>query len=150
MIFSSKVISQQLIRQTLSCVGNSHTMNGITISQTIGQPSSTSSEKVYGIVLNQGFQQSLFFNSKIPQFKNLEVSAYPNPTNSVINLEIISKNMLDLNMNVHNSIGKLITEMKVSGMNLTLNFQHREPGMYFISFYSKDGYSKTIKITKIK
>ena len=150
LIICGNVISQQVIRQTLSSIGNSSSLEGITISQTIGQPSSTSSEKMDKLLINQGFQQPLLFHSQAPQFTTLEISAYPNPINSFLNLEILSGNVLDLKIRVHNSIGKVISEIKPSEMSMKLNFENRAPGIYFVTFHSESGESKTIKITKIK
>jgi len=75
------------------------------------------------------------------------MSIYPNPTQTVLNIASEDGDMPDA-FTIYNNLGQLITSVKVSGSaNLTINTSGYATGVYFIKI-DKGNQSKTLKFIK--
>ena len=65
---------------------------------------------------------------------------YPNPANSVLNIE----NMTDATeVKIFNVVGSLIKTVEVGSTNATINVADLTKGIYFVSVYNEEGVQTT-------
>ncbi|MCK4464729.1 MAG: T9SS type A sorting domain-containing protein, partial [Bacteroidales bacterium] len=74
-------------------------------------------------ILTQGFQQSKLTVTAINdlQTSGIELSVYPNPTNSFLFIEVKTDKQRDLQINLFDLNGKLILQKKITGSKQTVN-----------------------------
>ena len=148
-LISDYSFSQQVRvgRQSINCLGSSTVSNGIRISHTVGQASSTSVSKSGNIVIRQGFQQAnLQYEVEKTDF---DVQLYPNPNDGDFNVSVagivsedpISYQILDVN-------GKIVLDFKkVDSMTFSVSTLGIEPGMYYLMINTKSGKNASIKFS---
>ena len=79
-------------------------------------------------------------------YSNSNIIVYPNPTTGLLHLNVNQPQ--DFNIKVTNIIGQIIHDQRFSATsNLTLKIKG-DSGLYFLSFTSAEGVSKTIKVVK--
>ena len=145
----SKSFSQQVRvgRQSINALGSSTVSNGIRISHTVGQASSTSLSKSGNILIRQGFQQAnLQYEVEKTDF---DVQLYPNPNDGDFNVSIagiltedpISYQILDMN-------GKIIlSSKKADAMTFSVSTIGIESGMYYLVLNTNSGKNASIKFS---
>jgi len=77
-----------------------------------------------------------------------QLSVYPNPSNSVVNIEV-TNNISQVV--VYNYLGQVVYENNVNGaQTLTLNVRNYEAGAYLVKFVTREGESiaKKVVVTK--
>lgn len=102
--------AQVLHHQSLASQGSRVVTNkGIVVSQSIGQQSIGGSKVSKNFVIQQGFQQSMFYKGMVTSVTNtLQVKMYPNPVRSVLNFDF-STSLNDLiSIAIYDMSGKLI------------------------------------------
>jgi hypothetical protein len=134
-------------RQSINCLGSSSVSNGIRISHTVGQASSTSVSKTGKLVIRQGFQQAnLQYEVEKTDF---DVQLYPNPNDGDFNVSVtcilqedpISYHILDVN-------GKKIIEVyKVDSNTFSVSTTGIQSGMYYLVLNTKSGKNASIKFS---
>ncbi|MFM7636937.1 MAG: T9SS type A sorting domain-containing protein [Crocinitomicaceae bacterium] len=146
-LFTNQSFSQQVRvgRQSINALGSSTVSNGVRISHTVGQASSTSVSKSGNIVIRQGFQQAnLQYEVEKTDF---DVQLYPNPNDGDFNVSVagilvedpISYQILDLN-------GKIVlSAKKADSMNFSVSTLGIEPGMYYLTLKTKTEKNASIK-----
>lgn len=148
-LFTNQFFSQQVRvgRQSINCIGSSTVSNGIRISHTVGQASSTSVSKSGNIAIRQGFQQAnLQYEVEKTDF---DVQLYPNPNDGDFNVTVagilaedpISYQILDLN-------GKIVLNAKkADSMTFSVSTLGIEPGMYYLKLDTKSAKNASIKFS---
>lgn len=101
--------SQQIIRSTLSSFGSSMTKDGITLKQTIGQPSNTTTITSDFGTIRQGFQQPIDQKSIEQARKPINFSVYPNPAVSFTNL-VVDEDIEDYTIIIERIDGGIISK----------------------------------------
>jgi len=84
--------------------------------------------------LTQGFQQSKLTVTAINDLKvsGIELSVYPNPTNSFLFIEVKTDKQRDLLLSLFDINGRLILQKKMAGNKQTIKMQNYKPGTYIL------------------
>jgi len=84
--------------------------------------------------LTQGFQQSRLTVTTINDLKvpGIELSVYPNPTNSYLSIEVKTDKQRDLLLSLFDINGKLILQKKMAGNKQTIKMQNYKPATYIL------------------
>jgi hypothetical protein len=84
--------------------------------------------------LTQGFQQSKLTVTAINNLKisGIELSVYPNPTNSILSIEVKTDKQRDLLLSLFDLNGKLILQKKMTGNKQTIQMQNYKPATYIL------------------
>lgn len=121
LLFSLSFYGQVLHHQMISSQGTSKKMpDGLIISQTIGQQSSTGNSSNKYVVM-QGFQQSVWgkyiASNKIDEIDGIKTITYPNPFTETVNFQF-SKPIADIiSIYVFDILGRLIFEQNKKSVN---------------------------------
>ncbi|MBI5540743.1 MAG: T9SS type A sorting domain-containing protein [Bacteroidia bacterium] len=141
-------ISQYLnAQEVVSSGGDFHKTPSGSVSYTIGEPvieTYTNSSNV----LTQGFNQTKLTVTEVSTLNNLniEVSAYPNPTQEFVIIKTSS--FVDLNYEVFDSKGRIIIMNDINESETSIKFNTVSTGIYFIKLFKYDKEIKTFKIEK--
>jgi len=126
LLFSITFQGQILHHQMISSQGASiKVVDGLMISQTIGQQSITGSSSNKDYVVIQGFQQSLWAKyiatNKTDSLEQIIIITYPNPFIETVNFQF-SKSITDfVSISVFDILGRLVYEHKVKAENSILS-----------------------------
>ena len=84
--------------------------------------------------LTQGFQQSKLTVTAINELKvsGIELSVYPNPTNSFLSIEVKADKQKDLLLSLFDLNGRLILQKMMAGNKQTIKMQNYKPGTYIL------------------
>lgn len=97
-----------------------------------------------------GCPTTVLANETVAMDKNT-ISVYPNPTNTIVNIDYILENSSDVVLRVTNIQGQVINEIKTeksSGLNTdTLDLSSQSSGMYFLTLTSGND-TFTAKVVK--
>jgi hypothetical protein len=148
------------------CVGSSATLTATgastyvwnttaTTAVIVVSPNTTTSYTVTGTgangctanaVISQSVSTCTDLNSN---FSNLTSNfiVYPNPTNSVINIEFLVFNNESYTIEIVNIVGQVLHKETVTTKNLTLKTDNLQNGVYFVKA-TVDGKTKTVKLVK--
>ena len=130
MLFINCSISQTIGRSCIGVMGSSHSNEGLSITQTVGQASNTKSENNENLYLRQGFQQPIYI---IEESNELNVSVFPNPTNGVFYVQINDVNIQEAFLTIQDQNGKILYEDKTSSNEKKqINLNNYSMGMYFL------------------
>ena len=100
--------------------------------------------------LTQGFQQSKLTVTAINdlQTSGIELSVYPNPTNSFLLIEVKTDKQRDLLLSLFDLNGKLILQKKITGNKQTVNMQNYKPAIYILKITEGNKEIRTYQIVK--
>jgi len=100
--------------------------------------------------LTQGFQQSKLTVTTINdlKFTGIELSVYPNPTNSFLSIEVKTDKQRDLLLSLFDINGKLILQKKMAGNKQTIKMQNYKPATYILKVTEGNKDIKTYQIVK--
>ncbi len=131
LIITSVFYSQTITRSSIGSFGSSVSNDGITIQQTLGQPSIVTNEiNEEGTGLRQGFQQPISF---IEEQNELNVRLYPNPNLGEFSFIVEEDTEIKLQYQLFDQQGKLIFQGKTDSNLLTpISIQQPSPGMYHL------------------
>ena len=109
-LFAVSANAQSLHHQSIGSLGNTIiTSKGIRVSQTIGQQSVVGSATYNGFIVQQGFQQSIFFKSSVSRSTiNVITKVFPNPFISTLNFEFSSEVKGEVEVSLFDSLGRLV------------------------------------------
>lgn len=101
-------------------------------------------------IITQGFQQSKLTVTAINdlQTSGIELSVYPNPTNSFLLIEVKTDNQRDLQINLFDLNGKLILQKKITGSKQTVYMQNYKPAIYILKITEGNKEIRTYQIVK--
>ncbi len=85
-------------------------------------------------ILTQGLQQSKLTVTAIDELQTsvIELSVYPNPTNSFLFIEVKTDKQRDLQINLFDLNGKLLLLKKITGNKQTIHMQNYKPAIYIL------------------
>lgn len=119
-------------------------------SYTVGQIIYTTNTGTNGSVA-QGVQQpyeiSTSVGIEITEI-NLELMAYPNPTNNALTLNIGNYNNENLSYQLYDMQGKLLASKHVVNNNTTIGMQNLSPSTYLLNVFENKSLIKTFSIVK--
>ena len=100
--------------------------------------------------LTQGFQQSKLTVTAINDLKvpGIELSVYPNPTNSFLSIDVKTDKQRDLLLSLFDLNGKLILQKKMAGNKQTIRMQNYKPATYILKVTEGNKEINTYQIVK--
>lgn len=149
------IFAQSAERQVVGTAGGYYVGSDLRVSSTVGQPVTATGTSAT-IILTQGFQQPGTGSLGIEDIETgLSVNAYPNPTDGKVILEMDSPNVMDLNIQVLDFNGTVISKplqkQRVFGSSShEIDFLEMAAGNYFLLLTNAKGnLRQTIKIVKV-
>lgn len=100
--------------------------------------------------LTQGFQQSKLTVTAINDLKvpGIELSVYPNPTNSFLSIEVKTDKQRDFLLSLFDLNGRLILQKKMEGNKQTIKMQNYKPATYILKVTEGNKEIRTYQIVK--
>jgi hypothetical protein len=123
---------------------------GGTTSYSVGQVIYTTNTGSNGSV-TQGVQQAYEISTSVGievTAINLELIAYPNPTNNALTLNIGNYNNEKLTYHLYDMHGKLLESKLVVNNNTTINMQDLPVSTYLLKVHDNNSLIKTFRIVK--
>lgn len=149
--------AQSIERQVIGSMGSHQTTTGIAHTYTIGELMVTTSTSP-SLVITQGFNQpeEVVVGIRNNDEKGFSIQYYPNPTESILNLEFESENSLSIQLELFSISGSHIAlpiqklEVNESATH-QIDLRHLASGSYFLLLRdSENGLMKTLKIQKVQ
>ena len=139
-------------QEMVPATGGDASGSGGSSSYTVGQVVYTTSTGTNGSVA-QGVQQpyeiSTTVGIEVAEI-NLELIAYPNPTNNALTLNIGNYNNEKLTYQLYDMQGKLLASKQVVNDKTTIDMQDLPENTYLLNVLDNNSLIKTFKIVKIK
>lgn len=146
---------QILQRQIISAHGlSSFTKSGLYVNQTLGQSISTQSLAKSSLIIQQGFQQSLFSVSDFGTINTnqlFDAKVYPSPFSSFLNVEILTDVSGEVEFILMDNLGRSVVNRTIQPLqnSFTMNGLDFLPsGIYFIRL-KNNNYIYSNKIIKL-
>jgi hypothetical protein len=150
LVISQNAISQKIIRQSISCLGSSHSSNNTFVQQTIGQSSNITNFHNGNSNLRQGFLQP-FKNADPTNFSlhnNIYLTVYPNPFQNYFIIRTSGNDNYYI-VNVTDILGKIVLTSEITENNEQLiNSSEWNRGVYLINIYCEGKMEAVKKIIK--
>ena len=148
LLFSATIVYSQ---QSLTTAGGEATGIG-TASYSIGQVAYSNNTGSNGSV-SQGVQQAYTIVDVVDLVGglaaiNLELVAYPNPTNSALTLNIGNYNNQNLTYRLCDMQGKLLDSQKVNNRSTEIGMQDLPASTYLLNIVDQESLIKTFRIIK--
>ena len=142
----------ELKAQETSCSGGGEAKSKEgSVSYTIGQIVYTTDKSIAGSVA-KGVQQAYEITvvTGIEELIKIECSVYPNPTIDELTLRISDSNYENLNFNLFDSSGKLLTRKNIESTVTKIRMNDLSSGIYFLKLEQKQiNSSKELRTFKI-
>jgi hypothetical protein len=137
-------------QETVPTTGGEATGNGGSSSYTVGQVVYTTNTGTNGS-LTQGIQQpfeiSISVGIKVTAI-NLDLIAYPNPTNNTLTLNIGNYNNENLTYQLYDILGKLLDSKQIVDNNTIIGLHYLPSSTYLLNVLENNGLIKTFRIIK--
>ena len=145
LLFATPLLYSQ---ETVTTAGGEATGSG-TVSYSIGQVVYSNTAGSNGSV-SQGVQQAYEIVDAIGEAVeiNLELTAYPNPTNSALTLNIGNYNNQNLSYRLCDMQGKLLDSKKVIHSSTEIGMQGLPASTYLLNIVDSESLIKTFRIIK--
>lgn len=146
-LLSGLARGQTLHHQMVSTQGlSNYTKKGFYVSQTVGQPIVAKGFKNSALIIQQGFQQSMF--SKANQLivnpkQTIVAKVYPNPFASIINVNFSSEIIGDIECNMIDASGRTVFSTVTRSSQNNIRIEGLE-------FLPTGGYLLTLKAENLK
>ena len=139
-------------QQASTAAGGDFSGSGGTVAYSVGQIVYTTHTGINGSVA-QGVQQpyeiSIVAGNGIDDNSfNIELSAYPNPTEDLVQLKIESGELQDLSYHLVDITGSILASQKIQGATETILMKHLPSATYFLKVTYDNKLVKTFKIIK--
>ena len=137
-------------QQTVPATGGDATGAGGSSSYTIGQVVYTTNTGTNGSVA-QGVQQPYEISTSVGievTAINLELVAYPNPTNNALTLNIGNYNNEKLTYQLYDMQGKLLDSKQVVNSTTSIGMQELPVSTYLLNVLDNNAVIKTFRIVK--
>lgn len=154
----SKVVATALLfsvcsmveaQETVVVSGGNASGSGGSISYSVGQTIQNTISGSNGSAI-QGIQ--FYFESEtlsiIDLSSNLEISTYPNPTSSILNLKVEGLRNLKLSYKLYNLLGVTLANGSITQINNRINVEDLPSATYILQITDENSTVKTFKITK--
>lgn len=79
---------------------------------------------------------------------NLSVTAYPNPTNDYLTLDVTNSELLNLHFQLYDVNGKLLQSERITGSQTNIVMRQFVPATYYVKVIQNHTEVKTFKIIK--
>lgn len=138
-------------QESVNAIGGNASGSGGSVSYSMGQVSYQTYKSINGSI-SQGVQQP-YEISVITAIENakdisLLVSAYPNPTNDYLTLEVKDFNLSNLSFQMYDMNGKLLQSDKINDIQTSIMISNLVPASYFVKVLQGSREVKTFKIIK--
>ncbi|MFT6851154.1 MAG: hypothetical protein ACJATA_001972 [Sphingobacteriales bacterium] len=137
-------------QETVPATGGEATGNGGSSSYTVGQVVYTTNTGTNGS-LAQGVQQpyeiSISVGIKVTAI-NLDLIAYPNPTNNTLTLNIGNYKNEKLTYQLYDILGTLLESKQVVDKNTIIGMHYLPSSTYLLNVLENNGLIKTFRIIK--
>jgi len=145
LLYSTSLQAQEVV----STAGSYGETTSGSLSWTIGEPVIETITDGTN-TLTQGFQQSKLTVTAINDLKvsGIELSVYPNPTNSFLSIEVKTDKQKDLLLSLFDLNGRLILQKKMAGNKQTIKMQNYKPGTYILKVTEANKEIRTYQIVK--
>ncbi len=120
-------------QEVVSTAGSYGETNSGSLSWTIGEPVIETITDGTN-TLTQGFQQSRLIVTATNDLKipGIELSVYPNPTNSFLSIEVKTDKQRDFLLSLFDLNGRLILQKKMEGNKQIIKMQNYKPATYIL------------------
>lgn len=127
--------SQTITRSSIGSFGSSVSNDGITIQQTLGQPSIVTNEiNEEGTGLRQGFQQPIYFEV---ESNELNATLFPNPNNGQFSFQAELEESVSYSYELYDQSGKLLEQNTAFGNTIVpVSILNPSAGMYHLKLCS--------------
>jgi hypothetical protein len=127
--------SQTITRSSIGSFGSSVSNDGITIQQTLGQPSLVTNEiNEEGTGLRQGFQQPIYFEV---ESNELNATLFPNPNNGQFSFQAELEESVSYAYELYDQNGKLLERNTAFGNTIVpVSILNPSAGMYHLKLSS--------------
>ncbi|MFK7921887.1 MAG: T9SS type A sorting domain-containing protein [Bacteroidia bacterium] len=137
-------------QETVATAGGDATGAGGSSSYTLGQVVYTTNTASNGSV-TQGIQQAYEISTSVGIEEteiNLELVAYPNPTNNILTLDIGNYKQEKLSYQLYDIQGRLLGSKPVFNSSTTIDLQHLPASIYLLNVLDNNSLIKTFRIVK--
>lgn len=139
-----------MAQQALVCTGGNATGIGGTSSYSVGQVAYANATGTNGSV-NQGVQQPFEIftlgNDDFPEI-TLQMTVYPNPTTSLVNLKIENHSTDNLQYQLFDLNGRQIQSQKIQQSETPIQLENLAAAIYLLNVFEENKLLKTFKIIK--
>jgi hypothetical protein len=138
-------------QESLNTTGGNTSGSGGSVSYSVGQMVYTTNIGTNGSVaqgVQQPFEISLLTAIEDAQSINLSVSAYPNPTNDYLTLEVKDFELSALRFQMYDMNGKLLQNEKITSDQTSVVMRNLVPATYFVKVTEGNKNIKTFKVIK--
>ena len=148
------IFSQSISREVNASTGEYFINSNSSISWTLGEIV-TETFVSDDNTLTQGFQQSLLYVFSINENTDsiFIINVFPNPTNSILNININSKIKTSLSLKLFDIHGNCLFDKEINGNKNfyeKINFSNYRNSMYLLKIISsKNNFVKSYKIQKV-
>jgi hypothetical protein len=143
-LISSYLSSQQ----TVTTSGGDIDSDQVSLSYTIGQLKVNTIEKVDSSILELDFIQGVQYAIDVfdcRDFNNIKISAFPNPTSSLLNISMENIND-ELRVVVFDVAGREIYDHSFVDNEFSIDFSSYSEGIYILGFYNFCGLFRSFKV----
>lgn len=145
-----------LAQQVISTAGNHSENDIVQLSWTIGEPVIFTLSNGSNI-LTQGMHQSKLIIDAIEEIgiSGLEISAFPNPANEFVNLQVQqllteqpNEMLKDISFHLYDMNGKVLMQKQIVNIETIIQMNGYSPSTYFLKIMIGKKIIKTFKIIK--
>ena len=142
-------IHAQGIHEAIPASGGNAAGSGGSVSYSVGQVVYTTNTGTNGSVA-QGIQQAYEISviTAIEEAKDINLSAYPNPTADYLTLEVNDYQRSPLRFHLYDINGKLLQNEKITSNHTTIVMSDLATATYFVKVIRNNKEVKTFKIVK--
>jgi hypothetical protein len=143
-------IQAQQIHEAIPAAGSEASGSGGSVNYSVGQVFYIHSSGTAGSV-SQGVQQpyEIFVVVGMDEAGYmLSVSAFPNPANDFLQLEVESEDSQDLSYRLFDFSGKLLENKRITSNNTGIDISNLVPATYFLKVMRRNKEVKVFKIIK--
>ncbi len=149
LLLGGAVFAQSASPEVVGAAGEHYENATYQLDWTVGEiATETYSDATY--TLTQGFHQPGYTVTEVenPEFKNLNITAYPNPASDFITLEKTDEFEKDYKLELIDLSGKVFLSEKFNENKKQLGLSALTNGVYFINVKSNNNIVKSFKIIK--
>ncbi len=137
-------------QETINATGGNISGTGGSASYSVGQTTYTTHTGTTGLVahgVQQAFEISVIIGIEETAI-NLVISAYPNPTNDYLTLEVKDFELSTLSFQLYDLQGKLLQNKKITDNQTNIVMSNLVPAIYFVKIIQSNKVVKSFKIIK--
>jgi len=135
-------------QQTITTSGGDIESDQVSLSYTIGQLKVNTIEKVDSSILELDFIQGVQYAFDVfdcRDYNNIEISVFPNPTSSIVNISM-EKLSDQLRVIVFDVAGREIYDNSFVENEFSIDFSSYSEGIYILGFYNFCGLFRSFKV----